>query len=117
MCYAVFPVTVFIGLNDLAFDAPAKEKLRIFDCTMLWLERYGWITIELRPKGVPGATCHHVQLTEKALCALNWLPETLRESDRPLGQRIMEALASNAPASAVGALVGEAVKAFVRHGV
>ena len=116
-CYTSFPVPVFISLNNIMFDAPIKEKVRIFDCTMRWLERYGWITDELKSAGVVPPAYYHVQLTEKALCALNWLPETLQENDRPLGKRITEALAAKAPASAVGALVGEAVKAFVRHGM
>ena len=76
---------------------------------MRWLERYDWITIGTKPLA---PMFLGVQLTEKALCALNWMPETVKERDKPLGQRFMDALADKSPASVVGALVGEAVKAF-----
>lgn len=113
-CYTAFPMGVDFSLNNIGFDAPAEIKPQLFACTIRWLERYGWISIELKS---PAPMFLQVQLTEKALCALNWLPETLQENDSPLGQRIREALTAKAPASAVGSLVGEVVKAFIRPGV
>lgn len=87
-----------------------RDKVDIVKSTMLWLEQYGWITTknDKNPLNYQG-----VQLTEKALYALNWLPETLQDG-RTLGQRIGEAVAAQSAASAVGSLVGEAIRAFFK---
>lgn len=111
-CYIAFPVEENFDLNNIELNISPKEKTDIFIYTMRWLERYDWITIGTKPLA---PMFLGVQLTEKALYVLNWMPETL-EHDRPLGQRMKNALAEQATAGAVGALVGEAVKAFFRPG-
>ncbi len=97
-------------MSDFELGISPREMTQIFICTMLWLKQYGWITIG---ENNFATQFNGVQLTEKALCALNWMPETVKERGKPLGQRLQDALAERAPASVAGALVGEAVKAMV----
>lgn len=106
-CYADFPVKLTLAADDV-YPEPDCRHRWLFMLTLDWLVQYGWLTAEKHDHEQCFA---NVQLTEKALVALNWLPETLcHKTAEPLGKRIAKAVAQGAFAEA-GRLVVETLKA------
>ena len=106
-CYADFPVKKHLSAEDV-LPEPNHHQRWLFELTMEWLVQYGWLSAE---KDKERQFFKNVQLTEKALVALDWLPETLPvKANEPLGRRMADAFAQGAVAEA-GRLVIDALKA------
>lgn len=88
-CYESFPVPLEFHQKVFFPNVSEKEPYAPFFYTMHWLEQYGYITFADTSFGA--VRFDDVQLTEKALNALNCLPEAIAPK-QTAGQRLKVAI-------------------------
>jgi hypothetical protein len=88
--YGAFPCTFNWTCDedsDLYPTETGQSRAAIQSETIQWLREHGYLT----GKGVVGGVWQHLQLTERALLALNSVPEALAGKE-PLGKRLVAAV-------------------------